>query len=410
MKITEIRPYEANAKVHPDKQLKQIAASLREFGWRQPIVVDKAGVIIVGHGRYYAYLKHPEGIAEPRIEVADDLTDEQVRSYRLADNKLNESDWNMDLVKQDLIELGPDWHLYDLTGFSRDLILDTEDRDDIVPTNAPAIAKIGDVWLLGKNKVLCGDATKKEDVARLLGEIKADMVFTDPPYNIDYQGAGENTSNHIMSDNMSSEKFQEFLTETMKNYRETTKQGGGLYIFHSPKTQSQFEKAINDSGMTIKAQLIWNKPSAGLGMGDYRGKHEPFFYCGIDGKINFYGDRTNTDIWDFEPTDDNLAKWAKRQKRLERLGQTTIWTMKRESTSDYVHPTQKPVELIQHALINSSKHEDIVTDFFLGSGSTLIACQKLNRICYGMELDPKYIDIIIKRWEDYTGEKAEKVI
>ena len=314
----------------------------------------------------------------------------------------------MDLVIQEL--KGLSLPMLDLTGFSRSLVLENADRDDQVPA-VPPVAKSskGSLYELGPHRLLCGDSTNAADVATLLGGYKADMVFTDPPYNVDYSGSGKNTSEGIMNDKMDDAKFNAFLTDAFKNIRDNTKAGAGLYIFHSDKTQAIFELALKKTGFQIRAQLIWNKPSGGLGMGDYRSKHEPFFYVSAEGQTPvFYGDRTNTTIVDFNKTDTQLLAWAKRQKEAERNGKTTIWTMKREPVTDYVHPTQKPVELIQYALSNSSKVEDIVFDPFLGSGSTLIACQKTNRICYGMELDPKYVDVIIERYCDYTGNRQIK--
>lgn len=229
------------------------------------------------------------------------------------------------------------------------------------------------------------------------------MVFTDPPYNIDYKGKGKNTSNGIMNDRMENAQFKEFLISAFKVVKDNIKSGAGLYIFHSPTTQREFEDAINANGMHVKQQLVWNKPSAGLGMGEYRSKHEPFFYVVVNGeKANFYGDRTNTTIVDFQKTDAQLIAWAKKQREAEKSGKMTVWTMKREPVQDYVHPTQKPVELVMYAIHNSSKVDDIILDTFLGSGSTLIACEKTNRICYGIELDPRFVDLIVQRYVDYT--------
>ena len=213
-----------------------------------------------------------------------------------------------------------------------------------------------------------------------------------------------------MGDDVLSDAFDTFLDKVFANFKEHTKAGGGNYVFHASRTQAQFEKALAANNYEIKNQLIWNKPMSGLGWGDYRWKHEPFFYAGQKGdSIQFYGDRTHSTVWDFQKTDQQLLNWAKRQKLAEAQGKTTIWSMKRDNTHEYVHPTQKPVELITYALSNSTKADDIVLDLFLGSGSTLIAAEKTGRICYGMELDPKYVDVILKRWEEYTNKTAQKV-
>jgi DNA modification methylase len=256
------------------------------------------------------------------------------------------------------------------------------------------------------HRVLCGDSTKIEDVERLMDGKKADMVFTDPPYNINYKGQGKNTSNTIIADNVLEDEFDKFLDRVFENYSKNAKDGAGVYVFHASRTQSQFEKALNKNGYEIKNQLIWNKPMSALGWGNYRWKHEPFFYAGKkDKQIVFYGDRTHSTVWDFQKTEQQLLNWARKQKKAEAEGKTTVWSMKRDNVQEYVHPTQKPVELISYAFFNSTKGEDIVMDLFLGSGSTLIASEKTGRICYGMELDPKYIDVIVERYCEYTGNR-----
>lgn len=405
MNINDIKPYKKNAKQHPKKQVEQVANSIREFGFNQPIVVDKNNVIIVGHGRLEAAkLLGLEDV--PVITV--DLTEDQAKAYRLADNKLNESEWDMGLVVEELKGLSEE--MLELTGFDKDLILEPEDKDDTLPEESPPVAQLGDIWQLGRHRLVCGDSTSPEAVASLMGSNMADMVFTDPPYNINYKGQGKNTSNHIMNDDVLAEEFDSFLDKVFKNYAQHTKGGAGIYVFHASRTQKDFEKALQANGYEIKNQLIWNKPMSALGWGDYRWKHEPFFYAGKAGQpTQFYGDRTHSTVWDFQKSEAQLVNWAKRQKKLEAEGKTTIWSMKRDNVNEYVHPTQKPVELITYAMGNSSKVDDIILDLFGGSGSTLIAAEKSGRTSYMMELDPKYCDVIIKRWEDYTNGKAEKI-
>lgn len=410
--IDEIQPYGKNAKKHPDKQVLQIAASIQEFGFNQPIVVDKDDVIIVGHGRYLAahYLQMP---LIPVLTI--DITEEKAKAYRLADNKLNESPWDMELVISELKELS--LPMLDLTGFDRRLTTNLDDKDDVVPAlPAKARSQIGDVYELGQHRMVCGDSTKPETFIKLMGTVKADMVFTDPPYNINWSGRGKNIETKIMNDKMTEAKFREFLIEAFKQVREAIKGGGALYVFHSPTIQKEFEDALNANQIEVKYQLIWNKPMAGLGAGDYRAKHEPFFYAAVkDTKPNFYGDRTHSSVIDFQKNDEQLAIWAKKEREAEKAGKTTIWSLKREPVQDYVHPTQKPVELVMYALANSSKVEDIVLDPFMGSGSTLIACQKTNRVAYGIELDPKFVDVIVQRYVDYTENRniiknGEKIV
>lgn len=334
------------------------------------------------------------------------MSEQHAKAYRLADNKLNESEWDMDMVIEELKGLSEP--MIELTGFSKDLILEPDDKDDIIPVGAPPRAKLGDLWLLGEHKVLCGDSTDTKSVERLMDGVTGDMVFTDPPYNIAYDGSPDKDWKVIENDKMSDEQFDTFLTEAFKRIRESIKKGAGTYVFHSPRTQDAFTKALTVAGFEVKQQMIWNKPSQVPGMGDYRSKHEPFYYAVVkDGKAQFYGDRTHTTVWDFQKSEQDLVLWAKKQKRLEIEGKATIWTMSREPVADYVHPTQKPVELITYAVSNSSKARDVILDPFLGSGSTLIAAEKSDRICYGMELDPKYVDTIIQRWEDYSGKEAK---
>lgn len=402
-----IKPYAKNAKKHPKKQIEQVANSIREFGMNQPIVVDKNGVIIVGHGRYEA-LKHLGWeIKDEYIKVVD-LTEEQAKSYRLADNKLNESEWDMALVIEELKGLSEP--MLELTGFDKDLIIEPEEKDDEVPeTPEDPKSKLGDLYELGKHRILCGDSTKTEDLAKLMDGRMADMVFTDPPYNVGYEGSGKNTSNTIMNDEMSDEAFDEFLVQAFHRIAENIKKTAGCYIFHSHKTASDFEKALKETGFLIDTQLIWNKPSAGMGMNDYRTKHEPFYYAYLSKEDkNFYGDRTGTTVWKIPEDDDKALKWFKRIQESLEQGSSTIWTMKRANVAEYVHPTQKPVELPAIAMTKSSKQDDIILDTFLGSGTTLIAAQKTGRICYGMELDPKYVDVIVQRYVDYTGNNKIK--
>lgn len=400
--VETITPYGNNAKEHPKKQVRQIAESITAFGFNQPIVVDKAGYIIVGHGRYAAATEILKMETVPVIEI--DISEEKAKAYRLADNKLNESDWNMDLVIAELKELS--LPMLDLTGFSRDLILETDDKDDIVPgVPKKPRSKPGDYYEIGRHKILCGDSTKPETYEKLMQKQSADCVFTDPPYNVNYKGQGKNTKRGIENDHMDAASFDVFLVGFFKSAVDAVKAGAGWYIFHSSSTQDQFRQALEEAGLEVRSQLIWNKPTAALGWGDYRWKHEPFYYAGKkESKLVFYGDRTHKTVIDLHADEKKLIAWAKREKRLEAEGLTTIWTMKRDSVSEYVHPTQKPVELITYALVNSTKEDDIVLDAFLESGSTVIAAEKTNRRCYGVELDPAFVDVIVQRWVDYTGQ------
>lgn len=401
VKLEDIKPYERNAKEHPKKQVHQIADSIKEFGFLVPVVIDKNGELVAGHGRHMAsQLLEMDEI--PAIR-AEHLNEEQIRAYRLADNKLNESSWDRTLLIPELKLLS--LPMLDLTGFSRDLVLENDDKDNIIPTSTKTLhSKIGDVYELGRHRLVVGDSTKPETYAKLMNGQSADMVFTDPPYNVNYKGRGKNTSEGIENDNMEHEQFLTFLASYFKSAVDAVKAGGGWYVFHSSSTQDQFKEAMHLAGLEVRAQLIWNKPTASMGWGDYRWKHEPFFYAGRkDQKLTFYGDRTHSTIVDFHKTEKELIAWVKQQKRLEAEGKATVWSFGRDSVQSYDHPTQKPVELISYAIVNSSKAGDIVLDSFLGSGSTLISCEKTERTCYGIELDPKYADVIVQRFVDFTG-------
>lgn len=362
-----IKPYSKNAKKHPKKQIEQIAASIKEFGMNQPIVVDKQGIIIVGHGRYEA-LKHLGREVTTDMVRMVDLTEEQAKAYRLADNKLNESDWDMDLVIEELKGLSEP--MLELTGFNRDLIIEPEEKDDEAPPlpNEPT-SKLGDIYQLGRHRVMCGDSTNPDDIQRLFNGTKPDMVFTDPPYGVDYVSRVDEERRKnwggIKNDDLKGEALKQLIQDAVPLHFRCHQ-----YVCCNWQSVRDFFDAL---GMP-NSLIVWDKSSVGLGA-NFRSQHE---------FILFYG-------------------------QLDHRSETNVWRLKRDPTSEYTHPTQKPVELIVRAITNSSVPEDVVYDAFLGSGSTLIAAEKTKRTCYGMELDPKYVDVIIRRYEEYTGEKAQKV-
>ena len=281
-------------------------------------------------------------------------------------------------------------------------------EDDVPEAPAVPTAKLGDIYQLGDHRLMCGDSTSIEDVKKLMNGQKADLVFTDPPYNVNYKGRGKKTSNTIENDHMGREEFRTFLTKVFEAYREAVKSSAPFYVCHSSSSQRDFEDAMESVGLKVKNQIIWNKTVASMGWGDYRWKHEPIFYASFAAaSTSFYGDRSQYTVldesWDFEKFKRNIQKVAEKLDK----GGSTVWKMNRDQ--NYVHPTQKPIELVEIAVRNSSKEEDIVLDLFGGSGSTLIGAHKTGRIAYLMELDPKYVDVIIKRWEDYAEQKAVKL-
>ena len=372
--LGSIRPYEKNAKAHPKKQVEQIAASIKEFGFNQPIVVDKNGVIIVGHGRYEA-AKALKLATVPVLEV--DLTDEQANAYRLADNKLNESEWDMTLVVEELKGLSEP--MLELTGFDKDLVLEADENDDVVPyVPEEPVSKLGDLYQLGEHRVLCGDSTKLEDVERLMDGKKADLVVTDPPYNTGMEGKPEDEKarlSHMFNDKI--ENWEQFLQDVFASFVAYTKGDCAFYVFIDWRRVGDIRGEM-EKHMDVKNVIVWDKKVHGLGS-DYKSTYE----------LCIVGKKGKPDI----------------QNRYG-LDYQDIWRLQREMGRNKDHATAKPIELCEKPITHASKADDIVLDLFLGSGSTLIAAQKTGRICYGMELDPKYVDVIVKRWEDYTGEKA----
>lgn len=368
-----IQPYEKNAKKHPKKQVEQVANSIREFGMNQPIVVDKNGVIIVGHGRYEA-LKHLGWEVKPEWVKIVDLTEEQANAYRLADNKLNESDWDMKLVLEELKLLDEDMIL--LTGFEKDLILEEDENDDIIPDEpTEPVSVLGDVYELGLHRLVCGDSTRIEDVEKLMNNRKADIVVTDPPYNTGMTGKeGDEKAwlSHMFNDKI--ENWEEFLQDIFANYVAYSKGDCAFYVFIDWRRVGDIRGEM-EKHMDVKNVIVWDKKVHGLGS-DYKSTYE-LCIVGKKGKPEI-NNRYGLDYQD-------------------------IWRLQREMGRNKDHATAKPVELCEKPIIHASKVDDIVMDLFLGSGSTLIAAQKTGRSCYGMELDPKYIDVIVQRYVDYTG-------
>lgn len=403
--INSLIPFDQNPRKMTEDQVKQLTKSIESFNLVEIPVIDTDNILVAGHQRMKVMQMLGRGDEETDVRVPNrKMTDKEFKEYNVRSNK-NTGMWDDDLLaglfdEQELRDIG--FNDIELGGL--DFGNPKEEDDDIVPElpNEPKSA-LGDLYELPEgHRILCGDSTLKEDVDKLMNGLQADMIFTDPPYNVDYTGDGKNTTNKILNDKMTPEEFDIFLSKVFQRYSEITKEDAAWYVFHSSSTQHQFQKAIEDAGWNVKCQIIWNKPTASMGWGDYRYKHEPMFYCGKE-NTKFYGDRTGTTVWDFQKEVEDLVKWAKTIQRADQQGKTTIWTMKREPVGDYVHPTQKPVELIEHTLRNSSRNGELVADLFLGSGATLIACGKKGRICYGLEMDPKYVDCAIKRYCDYTG-------
>lgn len=408
MKLSAIKPNPINPKKHYDEGIDK---SIKDLGYLDPIEVDEKGVILAGHGRYESLKR--QGIDEVPVVVHTGLTPKQKKRYLLANNQLTMREGYIDKILRDNFEL--DELL--AAGFDNKTLKELfkeDDGDDDFDAEAEKEkikvpkAKRGDIFQLGDHRIMCGDSTSPEDVAKLMGDTLADVVFTDPPYNVDYSGRGKKTSNKILNDNMGSKEFRTFLENSFATMKQASKPSAPAYVCYASRTHREFEDALNLNGYSVKNQIIWVKAIASMGWGDYRWKHEPILYVSQDGKkVPFFGDRAEYTEWTEELTDEQLVKRARKMMEAEEKGGSTVWRLKRDT--QYDHPTQKPLQLVRIALWNSTKEGEVVLDLFLGSGSTLIAADETSRRCFGMELDPKYVDVAIKRWEKQTSQKARKV-
>lgn len=404
-KIDELKPYKNNPRKN-DKAVKAVADSIKEFGFKVPIILDSNMEIIAGHTRLKAAkrLKYKE---VPCI-IADDLTPDQVRAFRLVDNKVGElAEWDIDLLNIELSEIE-----LDLTPFDFKIektVNDIEEDDyEVVAPDEPK-AKMGDIYQLGKHRLMCGDSTSKEDVEKLMNGRLADLCLTDPPYNVNYEGSNGLT---IKNDHMEDDKFKEFLYNFYLRMKESLKNGSSFYIFHADTSGGAFRVSLERAGLQLRQTLIWVKNTITLGRQDYQWQHEPILYGWKDGASHYFvNDRTQPTVIEDRININKLSK-EKMKELLKEIYSDKIHTTiihEDKPTKNDVHPTMKPLKLCGRLLTNSSRPGDLVVDFFGGSGSTMMACEQLDRICYMMEYDPKYVDVIIDRWEKYTGRKAVKV-
>lgn len=412
--IDDLIPYENNPRLN-DQGVDALAESIKEFGFKVPIIIDSDGVIVAGHTRLKACKKL--GIEEVPCIVADDLTDEQIKAFRLADNKVAElSDWDLDKLKEEIGELDIDMTKY---GFVQIENLDQaiEDINDLmekeIDDEVEPKAKRGDIYKLGEHYLMCGDSTDSKDVEKLTQGNKIDLVVTDPPYFIDYGGGVNKERDKITNDNLSGAEIYNFLLKMYKNINSSLKDGGVFYIWHSEFARFDFLKALRDAGLQDKQVLVWVKSTATLSRQDYNWKHEPCLYGWKEGAGHYYNsDFTATTAPTMQKPVNQMSEKEKDDyiKELEAYisdGTTTLMYDK-PLKSEY-HPTTKPVKLIAEQVSRSSRIGESVMDLFGGSGTTLLACEELNRRCYMMEYEPKYVDIIIQRWEEMTGYEAVKV-
>lgn len=412
-KTAELLPYARNARTHSDSQVAQLAASIKEFGFNNPVAIDGDGMILCGHGRVMAAQRL--GLDEVPTVCLSHLSDIQKKAYILADNKLAlNAGWDNDMLKVELEDLKFSNFDLDLVGFSTeelDEIMnqgeepEVEEDDYTVAIPEEPKAKLGEIYILGKHRLMCGDSTSIQDVEKLMGEQQADLLLTDPPYNVDYEG-GTDKKLKIKNDNMEDQAFRQFLVDVYKAADHVMKPGAPFYIWHADSEGANFRGAAKDMGWQIRECLIWVKNSLVLGRQDYQWRHEPCLYGWKAGAAHYFTDsRAESTVIEDQVNVDKLSKDELKtlcKKLLDPGIETTVIREKKPSIND-VHPTMKPVKLFGRLVKNSSKRNDIVLDLFGGSGTTIVACEQLNRRAYLMELDPAYVDVIIDRYQKLTN-------
>jgi DNA modification methylase len=367
MKTADLKAYENNPRKN-EKAVDAVANSINSFGFKVPIIIDKNNVVVAGHTRLLACKKL--GIEEVPCVIADDLTEDQIKAFRIADNKTAEiADWDFDKLKVELGSIDIDMEQFGFTDLekimARDVLEDEFDENEALPEKP--YAKKGDVFILGRHRLMCGDATSKDDVLKLADGKIADMIFTDPPYNVDYEGAN---GMKIQNDKQNEADFRGFLLKAFKNMSDVTKPGGSIYCCHADTEGLNFRGAFIEAGFKLAECLVWVKNSLVLGRQDYHWRHEPILYGWKEGGSHYFiDDRT----------------------------QDTVWEYNKPKAND-LHPTMKPLELVGRAIKNSSRKDDVVLDLFGGSGSTLIAAEQIQRSAYLMEIDERYVDVIVKRY------------
>ena len=380
--IDKLIPYVNNARTHSKEQINKLRASIREFGFINPVIIDRDYNVIAGHGRIMA--SKEEGIDKVPCVFVDYLTDAQKKAYILADNRMAlDADWDEELLKVEIESLqGADFDL-NLTGFDEAELMDIfgddnqsrvkdDDFDLTAALEKASFVEKGDVWTVGRHRLMCGDATSSEDVSTLMGNTKANLILTDPPYGVSFKSSSGLT---IQNDSMKNDEFYNFLLASFKCMAEHLENGGSAYVFHADTEGLNFRKAFIDAGFHLAGCCIWVKDSLVLGRSDYQWQHEPVLYGFVqNGKHKWYSDRKQTTIWNFDKPKRNAN-----------------------------HPTSKPLDLLSYPIGNSTQENGVVIDTFGGSGSTMMACEQMNRICYMMELDEKYASVILRRYVENTN-------
>ena len=381
--INKLIPYVNNARTHSPEQITKLRSSLREFGFVSPVIIDREYNVLAGHGRIAAAKE--EGITEVPCVFVEHLSEAQKKAYILADNRMSlDAGWDDELLKVEMASLQEMGFDVGMTGFDEselaDLFADdnnTSAKDDDFDLTAAlekaAFVQRGDIWTVGRHRLMCGDATSAEDVAALMSGTKANLILTDPPYGVSFRSSSGLT---IQNDSMKNEEFYNFLLSAFQCMVEHLESGGAAYVFHADTEGLNFRRAFVDAGLHLAGCCIWVKDSLVLGRSDYQWQHEPVLYGFLqNGKHKWYSDRKQTTIWNF----------AKPKRNAD-------------------HPTSKPLDLLSYPIGNSTQENAVVIDTFGGSGSTLMACEKMNRICCTMELDEKYASVILRRYVEDTGD------
>ena len=412
--IDKLKEYENNPR-NNEKAVEAVAESIKEFGFKVPVVIDTNYTIVAGHTRKKA--SELLGLETVPCIMANDLTPEKIKAYRLADNKTAElAEWDLEKLEKEMAELtafdvdmsafGFDEAIFDIEAQAEE---DGFDEQQALEEIEEPTTQLGDIWQLGKHYLICGDSTDASTIKRLMNGTQADLLITDPPYNVAYEGG---TGLTIQNDDMSDTEFYEFLKASFNNANENLKEGGAFYIWHADSEGLHFRRASEYVGWKIRQCLIWVKNSFVMGRQDYQWKHEPCLYGWKSGASHYFiDDRTQSTVIEDKLDISKLKKEEMSDLIKELLAEKTPTTVIHEDKPlrNADHPTMKPIKLISKLITNSSKKQESVLDIFGGSGSTLIACEQLNRQCYMCELDPIYCDVIIKRWETLTGQEAVKV-
>lgn len=423
--IGDIIPYENNPRKNDDA-VEFVANSIREFGFRNPIILDKNNVIVAGHTRLLAAQKI--GLDSVPVLYADDLTEEQIKAFRLVDNKTAEiAQWDFEKLEEELSQITMDMSAFGFDEEEPDDALITE--DNYQETKAEPKAKLGEIYQLGRHRLMCGDSTVKADVEALMDGKLADCVVTDPPYGVSYEGGvnGDPDDDKLINDNLTGEEFDLFLTDAFRNMNEAMRDGAAYYIWYPSRNPVPFILALQCTGLNISEQLVWNKRPHVIGHADYHWKHEPCIYGwkgGLD--IDSIADKLAKelklsqvciaqalqDVLTDYGTEHEMALygWKPGAGHYFTGDRTQVTVMDyAKPAANIEHSTMKPIDLMAQLVRNSTKKNWLVLDLFGGSGSTLMACEQTDRVCYTMEFDPKYVDVIIDRWETFTGQKAVRM-